>query len=145
MLLLPCPVLRQTAECVVTVRLHSYHRFAVAEALHNFLACPCQETDTAENLLVKNDFMHLGLSALTPVVDIQNHNAFGDLVADAQNPSRLVIREVKSQHVQGVCTVAQGTNPKQAEPLYRFLSEHTHFKLKLGYRCNASITWYMQV
>ena len=112
--------------------MHPKHRHAVADALHKLLACPRQETDKAENLLVKTYFTHEGLG---PVVDVQNQDAFTKLVADAQNPSRAVIWEVKSKYAEGARTVAQGTNAKLAEPLFRFIGEHTHFGLRQGYPC----------
>ena len=48
------------------------------------------------------------------MVDVQNHDAFKKLVAEAQNPSRVVIWEVKSKYTEGAHTVAQGTNAKLA-------------------------------
>ena len=100
--------------------------------MHKLLACPRQETDKAENLLVKTYFTHEGLG---PVVDVQNQDVFTKLVADAQNPSRAVIWEVKSKYAEGARTVAQGTDAKLAEPLFRLIGEHTHFGLRQGYPC----------
>ena len=91
--------------------------------MHKLLACPRQETDKAENLLVKTYFTHEGLG---PVVDVQNQDAFTKLVADAQNPSRAVIWEVKSKYAEGSRSVAQGTDARLAEPLFRLVSEHTY-------------------
>ena len=129
-------VLSQTTECFAAVRVHRYHRFAVANALHKLLACPRLETDKAENLLVKYYFTHEGLG---PVVVLQNQDEFKKLVAEAQNPSRAVIWEVKSEHDEGAltlhCTVAPGTDAKLAEPLFRFIGEHTHIDLRQGYPC----------
>ena len=90
--------------------------------MHKLLACLCLETDKAENMLVKTYFTHEGLG---PVVDVQNHDAFKKIVAEALNPSRAVIWEVKSKYAEGARTVAQGTDAKLAEPLFRFIGEHT--------------------
>jgi hypothetical protein len=89
--------------------------------LHQLLACPRQDTDKAENLLVKTYFAHEGLG---PVVDVQNHDAFKKIVAEALNPSRAVIWEVKSKYAEGARTVAQGTDANLAEPIFRFIGEH---------------------
>ena len=83
--------------------------------MHKLLACPRHETDKAENLLVKTYFTHEGLG---PVVDVQNQDAFTKLVADAQNPSRAVIWEVKSKHAEGAHTVAQDTAPSWLSPSF---------------------------
>ena len=71
---------------------------------------------------MKTYFAHEGLG---PVVDVQNHDAFKKLVAEAQNPSRAVMWEVKTKYAEGASTVSQGTNAKLAEPLFRFIGEHT--------------------
>ena len=99
--------------------------------MHKLLACPRQETDKAEILLVKHYFTHEGL---TPVVDLQNQTTYKDLVASAQNPSRAVIWEVHSQWVQGARTVAERTEHDLLQPLVRFLSENTHFSAS-AYPC----------
>ena len=59
------------------------------------------------------------------MVDLQNQDAFKKLVAEALNPSRAVIWEVKSKYDEGARTVAHGTDAKLAEPLFHFISEHT--------------------
>ena len=92
--------------------------------MHKLLACPRQETDKAENALVKQYFTHEGL---TPVVDLQRQNTYKDLVASEQNPSRAVIWEVHSQYVQGARTVAERTEPDLLQPLVRFIGEIIHF------------------
>ena len=99
--------------------------------MHKLLACPRQETDKAENLLVKHYFTHEGL---TPVVDLQNQTTDKDFVASAQNPSRAVIWEVHSQWVQGARTVAERTEPDLLQPLVRFLGDNTHFSAS-AYPC----------
>ena len=70
---------------------------------------------------MKTYFAHEGLG---PVVDVQNHDAFKKLVAEATNPSRAVIWEVKSKYAEGARTVAQGTDANLAEPIFRFIGEH---------------------
>ena len=65
--------------------------------------------------MVKAYFTHEGLG---PVFDIQHHDEFKDLVAEAQNPSRPVIWEVKSKYAEGARTVALCTNARLAEPLF---------------------------
>ena len=59
------------------------------------------------------------------MVDVQNHDAFKKIVAKALNPSRAVIWEVKSKYDEGARTVAHGTDAKLAEPLFRFIGQHT--------------------
>ena len=118
----PLDVSFQTTKCFAALRAHRFHSFAVANALHKLLACPRLETDKAENLPVKYYFTHEGLG---PVVDLQNQDAFKKLVAEALNPSRAVIWEVKSKYDEGARTVAHGTDAKLAEPLFRFIGEHT--------------------
>ena len=100
------------------VRVNRAHCFAIANALYKLLACARQATGKVENALVKEDFTTTGLEA---VLDPLTQSAFKELVAASQNPSRMVILEVKTKYDEGARTVAQGTDAALSEFLVHFI------------------------
>ena len=74
------------------------HRFAIANTLYKLLACARQATDKVENALVKEYFTTTGFEA---VLDPMTQDAFRELVAASQNPSRVVIWEVRPKYKGG--------------------------------------------
>ena len=105
-------------EHVPAVRANRAHRYAIANALHKLLACARQGTDKVENALVKEYFTDAGSEA---VLDLVTQNAFKELVAASQNPSRVVIWEVQTKYNEGARTVAQGTAAELSEFLMHFI------------------------
>ena len=55
------------------------------------------------------------------MLDPLTQNAFKELVAALQNPSRVVIWEVQTKYNEGARTVAQGTDPALSEFLMKFI------------------------
>ena len=100
------------------MRANRAHRFAIANALYKLLACARQSIDKVENALVKEYFMTTGFEA---VLDTLTQDAFKALVAASQNPSSVVIWEVKSKYEEGARTVAQGTDAALSEFLMHFI------------------------
>ena len=100
------------------MRANRAHRFAIANALYKLLACARQATDKVENALVKEYFTTSGFEA---VLDPLTQDAFKELVAASQNPSSVVIWEVKPKYEEGARTVAQGTDAALSEFLLHFL------------------------
>ena len=94
------------------------HHYATGNALHKLLACARQATDKVENAVVQEYFTTAGLEA---VLDPLTQDAFKELVAASQNPSRVVIWEVKAKYDGGARTVAQGTDPALSEFLMKFI------------------------
>ena len=60
-------------------------------------------------------------TGLEAVLDPLTQNAFKKLVAASQNPSRMVIWEVKTKYDEGARTVAQGTDAALSEFLVHFI------------------------
>ena len=85
------------------MRANRAHSYAIVTALHKLLACARQGTDKVENALVKEYFTDAGLEAM---LDPLTQDAFKELVAASQNPSRVVIWEVRTKYNEGARTVA---------------------------------------
>ena len=100
------------------MRANRAHRYAIGNALHKLLACARQATDKVENAVVQEYFTTAGLEA---VLDPLTQDAFKELVAASQNPSRVVIWEVRAKYDGGARTVAQGTDPALSEFLMKFI------------------------
>ena len=77
------------------VRANRAHRYAIGNALHKLLACARQATDKVENAVVQEYFTTAGLEA---VLDPLTQDVFKELVAKSQNPSRVVIWEVRAKY-----------------------------------------------
>ena len=74
--------------------------------------------DRVENALVKEYFTTTGLEA---VLDPLTQDVFKELVAVSQNPSNVVIWDVKAKYDEGTHTVAQGTDAALSEFLMHFI------------------------
>ena len=100
------------------MRANRAHRYAIGIALHKLLACARQATDKVENAVVQEYFTTAGLEA---VLDPLTQDAFKELVAALQNPSSVVIWEVRAKYDGGARTVTQGTDPALSEFLMKFI------------------------
>ena len=69
-------------------------------------------------VVVQEYFRNAGLEA---VLDPLTQDAFKELVAASQNPSSVVIWEIRAKYDGGACTVTQGSDPALSEFLMKFI------------------------